>query len=150
MSYLLISVLIAHIFLGTLGIVFLTGYLLYFFREDNWGFLKRMSFAAFISFVLSWIVGGYYYVTYYGHAVKPIILRGEFAWAHKVLMETKEHIFLFLPFLSFALFIATYFGKNMKDDKKTSYAYITLCFTTVSIALLVTIAGMVISGAVGK
>ena len=150
MSYFLISLLVSHIFLGTLGIVFLTGYLLYFFREDNLGFLKRMSFFAFLSFVFSWIVGGYYYVTYYGHAVKPIILSGEFPWIHKVLMETKEHIFLFLPFLAFVLFIATYFGKNIKDDKKLSYSYIGLCFTTVSVALLVTIMGMAISGAVGK
>ena len=150
MSYFLISLLVAHIFLGTLGIVFLTGYLLYFFREDNSGFLKRMSFFAFVSFVLSWITGGYYYVTYYGKTVKPVILKGEFAWVHKVLMETKEHIFLFLPFLAFALFIATYFGKNIKDDKKLSYAFLGLFLTMVSIALLVTIMGMVISGAVGK
>lgn len=150
MSNLIIYILFAHIFLGTLGIVFLTGYLLYFFREDNLKSLKQMSFFGFLSFVLSWITGGYYYVTYYGKAVKPIILKGHFAWAHKVLMETKEHIFLLLPFLALALFIATYFGKDIKDDKKLSYAYIGLCFTTVSIALLVTLMGMAVSGAVGK
>ncbi len=152
MNNLLIFILVSHIFLGILGIVFLTAYLLSFFKKNvSFGFLKRMSFFAFLSFVFSWISGGYYYVTYYGKAVKPVILKGDYFWVHKVLMETKEHIFLFLPFLSLTLFVITFFaGDGLTRDKKLSFATLALCFTTVSVALLVTIFGMVISGAVGK
>ena len=60
-----------------------------------------------IGFAVSWIVGGYYYVTYYGALVKPIILKGTAPWAHAIAMEAKEHIFLFMvPLALTALFIA--------------------------------------------
>jgi len=49
--------------------------------------------------VAAWIAGGYYYVEFYGADVKPLIKEGPMPWAHKVVMETKEHVFLFLPFL---------------------------------------------------
>jgi hypothetical protein len=47
----------------------------------------------------AWLVGGFYYVEFYGSDVKPLIKEGPLPWAHKVVMETKEHVFLFLPFL---------------------------------------------------
>jgi len=152
MSYLLIFVLVSHIILGVLGAAFLVAYLLAFSKNrDDSGYLTRMSFFAFIAFTASWIFSGYYYVTYYGKAVKPIILKAEFSWAHTVLMESKEHIFLFLPFLSLALFAVTMvFRREFSENKKLSFSVVSLCFTTVSIALLVTIFGMVVSGAVAK
>lgn len=47
----------------------------------------------------AWFVGGHYYVDIYGAQVKPFIKDGPMPWAHGVVMETKEHVFLFLPFL---------------------------------------------------
>jgi hypothetical protein len=41
----------------------------------------------------------------YGSQVKPIILAGLHPWVHKVVMEAKEHIFIFLPIIAFALAI---------------------------------------------
>src|SRR3989344_3354306 len=64
--------------------------------------IDRAKIAASIGVIfifLSWIVGGYYYVNYYKD-VKPIIKEGPAPWAHGIAMETKEHIFLFLPFLA--------------------------------------------------
>ena len=49
-----------------------------------------------VGFVLSWIFGGFYYVTFYGSLVKPVIKSGLAPWAHNIIMETKEHIFLFI------------------------------------------------------
>lgn len=49
-----------------------------------------------LSFIVSWIIGGYYYVVYYGTQVKPIINSGSASWAHGIIMEAKEHIFLFI------------------------------------------------------
>jgi len=144
--------LVAHIFLGTLGIIFLTAYLLSIFKkETDFKWLKINSFLALLSFIASWITGGYYYTSYYGKSVKPVILKGEFSWVHSILMETKEHVFLFLPFLVVALFAVTYFGNlDLKKDKKLALATAGLCFTTVSAALAIMLFGIVISGAVGK
>jgi hypothetical protein len=54
-----------------------------------------LAVAAFIS--LAWVLGGYWYVTLYP-AEKAIILQGPWPFAHKVVMETKEHLF-FIPLL---------------------------------------------------
>ena len=40
----------------------------------------------FASFIISWISGAYYYVLYYGTAVKPVIVAGDYPWAHKIIM----------------------------------------------------------------
>jgi len=65
--------------------------------------LYRARLAAFLGVLFlvgAWIVGGYYYVTEYGAFVKPVIKAGPIPWAHSVITETKEHVFLFLPFLA--------------------------------------------------
>src|SRR3989338_11583700 len=65
--------------------------------------LRRARIAAALGTLLlsgAWFFGGFYYVTEYGVAVKPIIKSGPLPWTHDVITETKEHIFLFLPLLS--------------------------------------------------
>ena len=60
---------------------------------------RRVRLAAFvgvIGYAISWLAGGYYYVKFYGTLVKPIIKAGTAPWAHNIIMETKEHIFLFI------------------------------------------------------
>jgi hypothetical protein len=67
-----------------------------------------------------WIVGGYNYLTAYGFQVRPVILAGSHPWAHEVVMETKEHIFVFLPIIAFALSITlSTFDRDtfLGDDK---------------------------------
>ena len=61
--------------------------------------------AAFLVTAGCWIAGGYNYLTGYGSQVKPVILAGPHPWAHEVVMEAKEHIFVFLPVIVFALSI---------------------------------------------
>ena len=152
MTNTLIFFLVAHIFLGTLGIIFLTAYLLSIFKKEaDLKWLKINAFLTLLAFVGSWISGGYYYTSYYGKSVKPVILKGEFSWVHTILTETKEHIFLFLPFLAFTIFAITYFAhSDITKDKKLTLSVAALCFTTVSIALAIMLMGIVISGAVGK
>lgn len=82
--------------------------------------LKRAKIAAklgTILFVLAWIVGGYYYVKFYGPDVKPIIKAGPQPWAHGIAIETKEHVFLFLPFLAvFTWGILRGWGERILQD----------------------------------
>jgi len=72
--------------------------------------VKRRLIAAtlgMIGFIGSWIVGGYYYVKYYGPLVKPVIKAGLAPWAHAIAMEAKEHIFLLIVPVAITVFLAT-------------------------------------------
>src|SRR3989344_1533576 len=60
-----------------------------------------------IGFIGSWIVGGYYYVKYYGPLVKPVIKAGLAPWGHAIAMEAKEHIFLLIVPVAITVFLAT-------------------------------------------
>ncbi len=152
MSALLVTILVLHIFGGLVGMIFLTSYMLSLLKDDaDLKKLSRISFFALLAFLGSWILGGYYYLTYYGKAVKPIIIKGDFAWVHKIVMETKEHIFLFLPFLALSVFLVTFLLPGIlakEKNLKTAVAF--LAFMAQSIALLVAVFGFIISGAVGK
>ncbi len=80
---------------------------------------RRRVFAALlgsVSFIMSWLVGGYYYVVFYGPAVKPIIKAGAAPWAHAVVMEAKEHIFLFMIPMALTALIAA--GTNSTELRK--------------------------------
>ena len=111
-------------------------------------FLKRLSLAGLVTLLFSWILAGYYYTQYYGQSVKPIIKSGQLPWAHSILMETKEHIFLFLPFLGLVLAAACLSSKSDIDkDETLRKALAKLAFVVVALGTAVTIFGVVISGA---
>ncbi|KKU44082.1 MAG: hypothetical protein UX60_C0011G0012 [Berkelbacteria bacterium GW2011_GWA2_46_7] len=58
--------------------------------------LRLTAFIGVLAYAISWLAGGYYYVKFYGTLVKPIIKASEAPWVHNIVMETKEHIFLFI------------------------------------------------------
>jgi hypothetical protein len=62
-------------------------------RRRTW--LASLAVTACIA--AAWVLGGYWYVTYYA-AEKAIILKGPWPFAHSLFMETKEHLF-FIPLL---------------------------------------------------
>jgi len=69
--------------------------------------LRISALIGVLGFALSWLFGGYYYVTFYGALVRPVIKAGLAPWAHNIIMETKEHVFLFIiPLALTAAFIA--------------------------------------------
>ena len=150
MSSILVVFLVLHVFFGTAGIILIAAYL--FLISGKHLDIKRLkinSILAFLAFLASWIFGGLYYTLYYGKAVKPVILKGQFAWVHEILMETKEHVFLFLPFLSLVIFIVTFFAsKDLFSDDKVRKALTACGFVAVSIALFMLVLGIFISGAV--
>jgi len=97
-----------HLGFGIIGIdAFL--WLLGEFKYAAWHSARLRISAAIgvLGFVLSWLFGGYYYVTFYGALVRPVIKAGLAPWAHNIVMETKEHVFLFIiPLALTAAFIA--------------------------------------------
>ena len=88
--------------------------------------IKRAKIAAILGvilFFMSWAVGGYNYIAFYSADVKPIIKEGPIPWAHSIFTETKEHVFLFLPFLSLLTLGLIYQHKDiltLNNDIKVS------------------------------
>ena len=111
--------------------------------------IRRARIIAIISVVLiflSWFSGGYYYVKIYGATVKPLIKEGSRPWAHDVFMETKEHVFLFLPFLSLLTSsIINKYRNSLIKDSKLRKSTIALCLIIFLLALAMGIMGYLIS-----
>lgn len=142
--------LIAHVILGLVGVAaFYAAWMILLREKSLLRWPKILTFIGTISFWGSWISGGYYYVKFYGKAVKPAILSGEYPWAHTILTESKEHIFLLLPFLSIAVFLALWLlEEKIQNDGglKKRVAYISgLIFI---LGAIIALAGAAISAAV--
>ncbi len=139
-----------HISLGVATIIAF-GYLWALLKnpETKNMYLKLISLGGFLTLFASWITGGYYYVHYYGKFVKPAILSGSQPFAHKLIMESKEHIFIIIPFLSLVLlslilkidFSSANINKNFKITV-TRMAMLVEIFL-----VLMAIMGFIISGA---
>lgn len=141
--------LIVHVLTGV-GAVILS-YAVWMMLLKQMPNILRAAKAAWWAFALtvaSWITGGYYYVVYYGTAVKPVIKAGKYPWAHTLMTEAKEHLFLFLPVLTFALAIVLWMQREReKTDKELQRALVVLAAVTVLLGIAITLFGVVISGA---
>ncbi len=131
--------------LGIDGFIWLFGEILA--RSEN---RRRIIFSAVLGitgFALSWLIGGYYYVKFYGSIVKPIIQAGKAPWAHAIAMEAKEHIFLFiLPMAITALFAALLDRQTLEKSKIKKPLLILIVFI-VLIGLSLGVLGFIISAA---
>lgn len=113
--------------------------------------LARARVASYLAALLlttgCWIVGGYNYLTVYGSQVKPVILAGPHPWAHEVVMEAKEHIFVFLPIIAFALSITLFVLDRdaFLDDTKFRRALTITACLALFMVLLMFLMGAVIS-----
>lgn len=144
------NLLIGHILFGLMAIVFSVLVLVGLFKKTaGVKFLKITSLSAFLLYLVSWAAGGYYYVEYYGSKVKPLIKAGPYPVAHGVFMESKEHVFLFIPILAGVIFIASWlFSDKINQEPKIKTALTVLAFVVVFLGVLITVLGMLISGAV--
>lgn len=114
------------------------------------GSAKRRLVAAIlglVGYVGAWIIGGYYYVTYYGSLVKPVILSGSAPWAHAVSMEAKEHIFLFAVPLAITIFLLARYNAAELDMLGLRKSLIHLCVIAAGIGLSIGLMGYIISAA---
>jgi len=75
--------------------------------DANIARLRKASMLTAILIWLAYIVGGYWYVVFYG-GDKAIIKAGPWPFAHGLFMETKEHLFFMLLLLATFLPIAAY------------------------------------------
>ena len=82
--------------------------------ESNIKRIKIGSILTTVSIWLSYVFGGFWYVNYYAED-KAIIKGGLMPWAHSLIMETKEHMFFVILFLSVFLSIVVFSNKIIED-----------------------------------
>jgi hypothetical protein len=151
MTQALTTLLSIHVLIGVTGIIASYATLIWLFKRNiPVRLLKLSSLVAFIAYITSWITGGYYYVVHYGDNVKPIIKEGPTPWVHLIIMEVKEHIFLFLPALSFVVLLVVWLnGDRLQENKPLRNALALVALITLIIAVLMALGGVVISGSAG-
>ncbi|MBV21987.1 MAG: hypothetical protein QGH85_02750 [Candidatus Pacebacteria bacterium] len=145
-----LSILLSiHVLIGVIGVMASYMTVIWLFKKNiPICSLKVSSLIAFIAYIITWITGGYYYVVYYGSNVKPIIKEGPTPWVHSVIMEAKEHIFLFLPALSFVVLLTLWLkGDRLKENKRLCNTLALVALITFIIAISMALGGIVISGA---
>ncbi|OEU41219.1 hypothetical protein BGV40_16170 [Methanosarcina sp. Ant1] len=105
--------------------------------------------AAFLITAGCWIAGGYNYLTVYGSQVKPVILAGPHPWAHAIVMEAKEHIFVFLPLIALTLSItlSVLNRDTFLHDPKFRRALTMIACLALFMVLLMFLMGAIISNA---
>ncbi|MCP8686426.1 hypothetical protein [Marinobacterium sedimentorum] len=100
------------------------------------GRIRVASLACAVLMWLSYLVGGYWYVLFYG-ADKALINAGPWPFAHSFFMETKEHVFFTLLLLASYLPVAAF---NLTSNR----AVRTL---VLSVAGLIIVLGLAMEGA---
>mgnify|MGYP001603825289 FL=1 len=74
-------------------------------------------------------------------------MAGAYPWAHQVFMESKEHVFVLLPFLAIALWLMIRLLAKEQDEKLKKAAMF-VAFITLSLGVFIALSGILISGAV--
>lgn len=118
--------------------------------KDKMGSIKNRATIAglgTLALILSWVAGGYYYVVYYGSLVKPVIKAGVAPWVHNIIMETKEHIFLFVVPMAVVVFFITFLSDKEIDQYGLRALAIWLSVTVAILGLTIGMMGFIISAA---
>lgn len=142
--------LVLHVLFGVSGVIASYAVLMELLRRQPKGKgLKQKSVIAFVFYLLSWLTGGFYYLQVYGAQVKPLILAGPFPWAHSIFTETKEHIFIFLPFLALVTVLAL-FGNHsdLAEQPKLKKSLVWFVSLQFAFGVFISLAGFIMSGAV--
>lgn len=87
---------------------------------------QTAALTGFAFLFFAWLVGGFYYVEVYGLHIKPLIKASDAKWAHNIVMEAKEHVFLFLPILASVVLGLLYKYENELIDNKDARLSIVL------------------------
>src|SRR3989338_5103542 len=116
-------------------------------RSEKRKGLKLAAIAGIIGFALSWLAGGYYYVVYYGTLVKPVIKSGLAPWAHAIVMEAKEHIFIFILPVAITAVLAALANDDIRAKLGAGKETIKLVGLVAALGLIIGAMGFIISAA---
>jgi hypothetical protein len=137
-----------HAWLGEMAaLMFVWAFIeLYSGAEANISRARLAASLGLASILAAWLAGGFYYVEIYGPQVKPFIKEGPLPWAHKVVMETKEHVFLFLPFLGLlALALVRRLEQVNPHDRQARSAALSAVASVAVIAGIMALCGFLVS-----
>src|SRR3989344_2392637 len=150
MSLLFKTLLSIHVIAGILGVVSFYAIWFNLLRQRfEIRTLKGYSLAGAIFLICSWLAGGYYYLKNYGAAVRDVVRAGPNPWAHNLIMETKEHIFLFLPILALVITILIWTNaEKISEDENLKNQLMILSGIVSWLGIIITLFGAVISGSV--
>lgn len=138
----------AHAFLGEFAVFAFLWVFVELFnpKPESIARVQKIATIGVVLLVLSWVVGGYYYLTTYGAEVKPLIKAGPQPWAHSVFTEVKEHVFLLLPFLGLmTLQLIRFFSGSIAKERRVRVAIQVLALLIVLIGLSMAGMGYIIS-----
>jgi hypothetical protein len=132
-------ILFAHPTFGVLGILSAVWIFVETLNasDANASRIRIAAWAVAIFMVLSWALGGYWYVQFYAPD-KALILKGPWPWAHSLVMEVKEHVF-FIPLL-----LALYLPIAARDKLLSRGAARAM---VLSVAALIVLSGLAVEGA---
>jgi hypothetical protein len=122
-------------------------------RYLTYGGLSRARIASYLTTLCiiagCWIVGGINYRTSYGIQIRPVILASSTPWAHSIIMETKEHIFLFLPVIVLCLSLTLSFidEATLMKSPPSRRAITLLSLLAIFMVLLMFLMGAIVSNA---
>ncbi len=108
---------------------------------------KVTALVGLFGYLATWIIGGYYYVKFYGPLVKPIIKAGNAPWAHAIAMEAKEHIFLFAIPLAITLYLLARVDTQELQTLGLKKRFMHLIIIAAGIGLAIGLMGFIISAA---
>ena len=136
------GVMMSHVALGVLGIMCVVALFVDVLNinEGNIKRIRKLSLAVAVLIVLAYLIGGYWYVVYYGHD-RDIIKAGQWPWAHNYFMEVKEHIFFVMLLLGIYLPIAVFRNVPLAEKQKRNLV--------LGIATLIVLLGFFMEGAGG-
>ncbi|MCF2137007.1 MAG: hypothetical protein K9W43_07140 [Candidatus Thorarchaeota archaeon] len=136
-----------HVFTAVLVMIFAV----LMFGESMWGGsakrFKMYSIGLIVFSALTYVIAGWWYVVYYG-ADKAIITAGEVAWAHTLIMETKEHIFISGFWFAIALGIIGYFvtDEQLNDPNFRKTIALLSAMLVIGVMLIEGMGGIIIAG----
>lgn len=140
----------AHTFLGEIGALCFLWALVEIINRTEPG-LARARFAGCLGVVFLFaalIVAAFPYVTHYGPITKPAIKAGPMPWGHDIVMESKEHIYIFVPILALCATISMFIAER-EGAASSAYKHISmLCGLIVAMVFSMAGMGYIISTAV--
>ncbi len=156
MSTFFITLLALHVLVGVGGVTasFMSAYMLIKPQIPTSAVIKT-AWSAFVLYMISWIAGGWYYWKYYGRPTvgdevfpRGRIITGDYAWAHYIITEGKEHAFLFLPFAALVLALLVHYkGDSLLSDPVLKQRVFVLALVIAILGVVITLSGVVMSGA---
>ncbi len=139
------GIMMLHVLFGVLGILCAVALLVDVLNAGvkNYQRIKMLSLAVAVLLVVSFIIGGYWYVTFYG-AERDIIKAGAWPWAHNFFMEVKEHVFFAMLLLGVYLPIADYKNTPL-TSRKNKNLVLAICAMIILLGVFMEGAGGIIS-----